>query len=116
MKINTQQRKTAVRNIVLVPYKPRPKDWGMWRIKSPYATSTIASPPLDVNNQSQNQNQTSMSLIVLTMNQCLHHHSMKMNEIFVHKCIFINDSMHAVHMHSVKVLDQTHLSSWMRAK
>ena len=25
------------------------------------------------------------------MNQCIHQHSMKMNEIFVYKCIFIND-------------------------
>ena len=64
MKIDTQQRKRAVRNIVLVPYKPRPKDWGTWKIKSPYVTSTIASPPLDVNNQIQdpNQNQTNEKL------------------------------------------------------
>ena len=60
MKVDMQQRKRAVRNIVLVPYKPRTKDWGTWKIKSPYATSTIASPPLDVYNQIQdpNQNQT----------------------------------------------------------
>ena len=45
MKVDIQQRKRALRKIVLVPYKPRPKDWGMWKIKSPYATSTIASPP-----------------------------------------------------------------------
>ena len=64
MKVDTQQRKRAVRNIVLVLYKPRPKDWGTWKIKSPYATSTIASPPLDVNNQiqDQNQNQTNEKL------------------------------------------------------
>ena len=64
MKIDTQQRKRTVRNIVLVPYKPRPKDWGTWKIKSPYATSTIASPPLHVNNPSQdlNQNQTNEKL------------------------------------------------------
>ena len=47
-----------MRNIVLVPYKPKPKDWGSWKIKSPYATSTIASPPLDINNQVQGSNQT----------------------------------------------------------
>ena len=60
MKVDTQQRKRTVRNIVLVPYKPRPKDSGTWKTKSPYATSTIASPPLDANNPSQdsNQNQT----------------------------------------------------------
>ena len=57
MKIDTQQRKRTVRNIVLVPYKPRPKDWGTWKIKSPYVTSTVASPPLDVNNQIQDLNQ-----------------------------------------------------------
>ena len=64
MKVDTQQRKRTVRNIVLVPYKPRSKDWGMWKIKSPYVTSTIASPPLDVNNPSQdsNQNQTNEKL------------------------------------------------------
>ena len=57
MKIDTQQRKRTVWKKVLVPYIPRPKDWGRWKIKSPCATSTIASPPLDINNQSQNQNQ-----------------------------------------------------------
>ena len=64
MKMDTQQKNRSVRNIVLVPYKPRPKDWGSWKVKSPYATSTIASPPLDVNNQSQdsNQNQTNDKL------------------------------------------------------
>ena len=40
---NTPQKKRTVRNIVLVPYKPKPKDWGSWKIKSPYATSTVAS-------------------------------------------------------------------------
>ena len=44
---NTTQKKRTVRNIVLVPYKPKPKDWGSWKIKSPYATSTVASPILD---------------------------------------------------------------------
>ena len=57
MKTDAQQRKRTVRNIVLVLYKPKPKDWGSWKIKSPYATSTIASPPLDANNQIQDQNQ-----------------------------------------------------------
>ena len=27
-------KKRTVRNIVLVPYKPKPKDWGSWRVKS----------------------------------------------------------------------------------
>ena len=49
--------KRAVRNIVLVPYIPRPKDWGTWKIKAPYVTSTIANPPLNVSNQIQDPNQ-----------------------------------------------------------
>ena len=56
MKTDAQQRKRVVKNTVLVPYKPKPKDWGTWKIKSPYATSKIASPPLDPN-QTQNQTQ-----------------------------------------------------------
>ena len=58
LNITAPQRKRTVRNIVLVPYKPKPKDWGSWKIKSPYATSTIASPPLDNNNQPQTSNQS----------------------------------------------------------
>ena len=45
--INGQPRKRAIKNIVLVPYEPKPKDWGSWKVKSPYATSTIASPPFN---------------------------------------------------------------------
>ena len=56
------REKRTVRNIVLVPYKLRPKDWGSWKIKSPYATSTIASPPLDINKQVQDSNQTNEKL------------------------------------------------------
>ena len=55
--INVPQRKRTVRNIVLVPYKPKPKDWGSWKIKSPYVTSTVASPILDNGNQVQTSNQ-----------------------------------------------------------
>ena len=62
LKINAPQRKRTVRNIVLVPYQPKPKDWGSWKIKSPYATSTIASPPLDNNKQVQDSNQTNEKL------------------------------------------------------
>ena len=54
MKVNAQPRKRAIKNIVLVPYKPKPKDWGSWKVKSPYATSTIASPSLLLNEQNQN--------------------------------------------------------------
>ena len=65
-----QIRKKAIKNIVLIPYKPKPKDWGSGKIKSPYATSIIASPPLDLNqiqiqnqNQNQNQNNEEMSYV-----------------------------------------------------
>ena len=64
IKTNAQLRKRAIKNIVLVPYKPKPKDWGSWKIKSPYVTSTIASPPLDLNqNQNQDQNNEEMSYV-----------------------------------------------------
>ena len=36
--------KKTVKSIVLVPYTPKPKDWGNWRIKTPYATSNTTSP------------------------------------------------------------------------
>ena len=54
---STPQKKRTVRNIILVPYKPKPKDWGSWKIKSPYATSTVASPILNKDNQPQALNQ-----------------------------------------------------------
>ena len=50
---NVLQRKRTVRNIVLVPYRSKPKNWGSWRLKSPYATSIIASPNFDDNDQIQ---------------------------------------------------------------
>ena len=37
---NTPVKKT-MKNIVLVPYKPKPKDWGNWHIKSPNTTNTV---------------------------------------------------------------------------
>ena len=36
--------KKTIKNIVLVPYTPKPKDWGNWHIRSPYAISTVTSP------------------------------------------------------------------------
>ena len=36
--------KKAVKNIVLVPCTPRPKEWGSWWIRLPYATNTVVSP------------------------------------------------------------------------
>ena len=62
LKVDAPQRKRTVRNIVLVPYNPKPKDWGSWKIISPYTTSTIASPPLDNNPQTQDLNQTNEKL------------------------------------------------------
>ena len=50
-----QTRKRMIKNIVLVPYKPKPKDWGSWKVKSPYATSTIASPSVNIQNQSNEE-------------------------------------------------------------
>ena len=38
--------KKTVKNIVLVPYMPKPIDWGSWHIRSPYTTNAIASPPV----------------------------------------------------------------------
>ena len=55
---NNNIKKRTVRNIVLVPYKPKPSNWGSLQVKSPYATSTVASPNFDENGQIQNDNQT----------------------------------------------------------
>ena len=52
--VDIPQKKRTVRNIVLVPYKPKPKDWGSWKIRSPYVTSTVASPIPDDSEQIQN--------------------------------------------------------------
>ena len=52
--VDIPQKRRTVRNIVLVPYKPKPKDWGTWKIKSPYATSTVASPIPDESGHVQN--------------------------------------------------------------
>ena len=35
--------KKTVKNIVLVPYTPRPNDWGSWWVRLPYATSIVAN-------------------------------------------------------------------------
>ena len=50
-------KKRTVQNIVLVPYKPKPKDWGSWRAKSPYATSIVASPNFDNSEKIQENSQ-----------------------------------------------------------
>ena len=48
-KLLVSPRKKAVKNIILILYKPKPTEWGNWRIKSPYATSTIARPCFGIN-------------------------------------------------------------------
>ena len=78
-KSEPQIRKKAIKNIVLVPYKPKPKDWGSWKVKYPYATSIIASPP--VNNQDQNNEE--MSHIVHITLQFNHRRFTRMSEIFI---------------------------------
>ena len=80
-KSEPQIRKKAIKNIVLVPYKPKPNDWGSWKVKSPYATSIIASAP--VNNQNQNNGKWSMSHIVHITLQFTHRHFMMMSEIYM---------------------------------
>ena len=40
----TSPAKKTVKNIVLVPYTPRPKEWGSWWVRSPYASSTVVNP------------------------------------------------------------------------
>ena len=55
---DNNKKKRAVRNIVLVPYKPKHSNWGSWQMKSPYAISTVASPNFDDNGQVQENDQT----------------------------------------------------------
>ena len=40
----TSPAKRTVKNIVLMPYTPRPKEWGSWEIRSPYTSSTVVNP------------------------------------------------------------------------
>ena len=35
--------KKTVKNILLVPHTPRPKEWGSWWVKSPYTSSTAVN-------------------------------------------------------------------------
>ena len=36
--------KKTIKNIVLVPYTPKPKEWGSWQISSPYTSSYCCKP------------------------------------------------------------------------
>ena len=52
--VDIPQKKRTVRNIVLVPYKPKPKGWVSWKIRPPYTTSTVTSPIPDASEHIQN--------------------------------------------------------------
>ena len=52
--------KRSVKNIVLVLYTPKSKDWGRWHIRSPYTTSTIASPPMVRSKQQRKEEEGEM--------------------------------------------------------
>ena len=54
-KPSVPQIKKTVKNIVLVPYTPKPTDWGSWQIRSPYTTITIASPPVVQSSQQEKE-------------------------------------------------------------
>ena len=54
--------KKTVKNIVLVPYMPKPTDWGSWWIRSPYATSSIASPPAVQSSQLEKEEEEELCL------------------------------------------------------
>ena len=40
----TSPAKRTVKNIVLVPYTARPKEWGSWQVRSPYVSTTVVNP------------------------------------------------------------------------
>ena len=46
-----------------MPYMPRPKDWGSWWIRSPYATSNVASPPAVHKQASQEEKEEEGELV-----------------------------------------------------
>ena len=50
--IQSTPMKRTMKNIVLVPYKPKPKSWGSWRAKTPNTKTTNENPieHLDENN------------------------------------------------------------------
>ena len=52
--------KKTVKNIVLVPYTPKPKDWRSWHIRSPYTTSTITNPPMVRSNEQRKEEEGEM--------------------------------------------------------
>ena len=55
--------KKKVKNIVLVPYTPRQKDWGSWWISLPYATSTVVNPPAVHKQASQEEKEEEGELV-----------------------------------------------------
>ena len=47
--------KKMVKNIVLLPYIPKPKDWGYWKIICPYAASNNTSPHMVHSKEQRNE-------------------------------------------------------------
>ena len=55
--------KKTVKNILLVLYMPRPKDWGSWWIRLSYTTRTVASPPAVHKQASQEEKEEEGELV-----------------------------------------------------
>ena len=47
--IQSTPTKKTLKNIVLVPYKPKPKSWGSWCVKTPNTTTTSENPIENLN-------------------------------------------------------------------
>ena len=46
----------TVKNIVLVPYTPKPKEWRSWQVKEPQITSSTVATPNSAYTKDKNQN------------------------------------------------------------
>ena len=80
-KSEPQIRKKAIKNIVLVPYKPKPKDWGSWKVKSPMLLALLLV-PLSIT-KIKTMRRWFMSRIVLITLQFTHQCFMIMSKIFI---------------------------------
>ena len=47
----------TVKNIVLVPYTPKPKEWGSWQVKKSQLTSSTVATPNSVDTKEKEQEQ-----------------------------------------------------------
>ena len=63
MKPSVPPAKKTVKKIVLVSYTPWPNDRGSWQIRSPYATSTVASPHTVHKQASQEEKEEETELV-----------------------------------------------------